>query len=184
MGMYTAVSNPDQWMRIFGVDVASEPHMIRQLLGVTGQYASVDENLTASENLWLFARLQGIAGELVWETGHRDWTRHLVDVGLDPELFRYQRAMNAGEGEAAEAFAFPSDVAFVDFLLSPAGQKLWADNGYRPVDSSISTNFPKPSNLFTIADFGGWEKANTLFDLETDGPIAKLEEATGIPTED
>ncbi|SFM59346.1 hypothetical protein SAMN05216207_1001240 [Pseudonocardia ammonioxydans] len=55
--------------------------------------------------------------ELVWETGHRDWTRHLVDLGLDPELFRYQRAMNAGEGEAAEAFSFSSDEAFVDFLL-------------------------------------------------------------------
>ncbi|HKR48424.1 MAG TPA: hypothetical protein VJT72_02385, partial [Pseudonocardiaceae bacterium] len=44
--------------------------------------------------------------QLVWETGHRDWTEHLVDLGLDPELFRYQRAMNAGEGEAAEAFSF------------------------------------------------------------------------------
>src|SRR6478672_5601149 len=46
---------------IFGVDVRRQPHMIRQLLGVTGQYASVDENLTARENLWRFARLQGIA---------------------------------------------------------------------------------------------------------------------------
>ena len=55
--------------------------------------------------------------ELVWETGPRDWTRHLSGIGLDPELFRYQRAMNAGEGEAAEAFAFPTDEAFVDFLL-------------------------------------------------------------------
>ncbi|WP_060574741.1 MULTISPECIES: hypothetical protein [unclassified Pseudonocardia] len=55
--------------------------------------------------------------ELAWETGHRDWTRHLVEIGLDPELFRYQRAMNAGEGEAAEAFSFSSDEAFVDFLL-------------------------------------------------------------------
>ena len=47
--------------RIFGVDVAREPHRVRQLIGVTGQYASVDENLTASENLWLFGRLQGHA---------------------------------------------------------------------------------------------------------------------------
>ncbi|MBO4271426.1 ATP-binding cassette domain-containing protein [Microbispora triticiradicis] len=46
---------------IFGVDVAGNPHVIRQLVGVTGQYASVDENLTARENLWLFSRLQGIA---------------------------------------------------------------------------------------------------------------------------
>ena len=34
--------------------------MIRQLLGVTGQYASVDELLTATENLYLFGRLQGL----------------------------------------------------------------------------------------------------------------------------
>ncbi|HTX12757.1 MAG TPA: ATP-binding cassette domain-containing protein [Solirubrobacteraceae bacterium] len=45
---------------LFGVDVAREPHRIRQLLGVTGQYASVDEDLTATENLWLFGRLQGL----------------------------------------------------------------------------------------------------------------------------
>ena len=45
---------------IFGHDVRREPHLVRQLLGVTGQYASVDENLTATENLMLFARLQGV----------------------------------------------------------------------------------------------------------------------------
>ncbi|GAA3676459.1 daunorubicin resistance protein DrrA family ABC transporter ATP-binding protein [Nocardioides ginsengisoli] len=44
---------------IFGVDVTANPHRVRQLLGVTGQYASVDENLTATENLVLFARLLG-----------------------------------------------------------------------------------------------------------------------------
>ena len=31
---------------IFGVDVGREPHRIRQLVGVTGQFASVDEDLT------------------------------------------------------------------------------------------------------------------------------------------
>ena len=35
--------------------------MIRQLLGVTGQYASVDELLTATENLVLFGRLLGLS---------------------------------------------------------------------------------------------------------------------------
>ena len=45
---------------VFGHDVATQPHLVRQLLGVTGQFASVDENLTATENLWLFARLQGL----------------------------------------------------------------------------------------------------------------------------
>jgi ABC-2 type transport system ATP-binding protein len=46
---------------IFGHDVRRQPHVVRQLLGVTGQYASVDENLTATENLLLFGRLQGLS---------------------------------------------------------------------------------------------------------------------------
>src|SRR5258705_3044805 len=46
--------------RVLGVDVAREPHRVRQLVGVTGQYASVDEDLTATENLWLFGRLLGL----------------------------------------------------------------------------------------------------------------------------
>ncbi|MDN5895353.1 MAG: ATP-binding cassette domain-containing protein [Nocardioides sp.] len=48
---------------IFGVDVRRDPHMIRQLIGVTGQYASVDENLTARENLWLFGRLMDLSSQ-------------------------------------------------------------------------------------------------------------------------
>jgi ABC-2 type transport system ATP-binding protein len=51
----------DGHAEVFGHDVRREPHVVRQLLGVTGQYASVDENLTATENLLLFARLQGVA---------------------------------------------------------------------------------------------------------------------------
>src|ERR1019366_5607232 len=49
--------------RIFGHDVRRQPHAVRQLIGVTGQYASVDENLTGRENLRLFGRLQGLAGK-------------------------------------------------------------------------------------------------------------------------
>ncbi len=46
--------------RVFGHDVAREPHVVRQLVGVTGQYASVDETLSATENLVLFSRLHGL----------------------------------------------------------------------------------------------------------------------------
>ena len=57
--------------QIFGVDVTREPHRVRQLIGVTGQYASVDEDLTAMENLWLFGRLQGLASADARATGRR-----------------------------------------------------------------------------------------------------------------
>src|SRR4051812_5721820 len=53
---------------IFGVDVASRPHEVRQLLGLTGQYASVDENLSARENLILFSRLLGLSRKKAAET--------------------------------------------------------------------------------------------------------------------
>jgi ABC-2 type transport system ATP-binding protein len=46
--------------RIFGHDVFREPFVVRQLIGVTGQYASVDETLSATENLMLFCRLNGL----------------------------------------------------------------------------------------------------------------------------
>ncbi|MEK5031562.1 ATP-binding cassette domain-containing protein [Paenibacillus sp. FSL R7-0302] len=46
--------------RIFGHDVAKEPQIVRQLIGVTGQYASVDESLSATENLVIFSRLHGL----------------------------------------------------------------------------------------------------------------------------
>jgi hypothetical protein len=55
--------------------------------------------------------------ELFWTRRHHEWTERLDALGLDTELFRYQRAMNAGEGEAADAFAFNNDEAFVEFLL-------------------------------------------------------------------
>jgi oleandomycin transport system ATP-binding protein len=43
-----------------GFDVVREAHQVRQLIGLTGQYASVDETLTGTENLVLLGRLLGI----------------------------------------------------------------------------------------------------------------------------
>jgi ABC-2 type transport system ATP-binding protein len=42
---------------IAGHDVVRAPEAVRRLIGLSGQYAAVDENLTGSENLWLFGRL-------------------------------------------------------------------------------------------------------------------------------
>jgi ABC-2 type transport system ATP-binding protein len=47
--------------RIFGRDVVAEPTAVRSLVGVTGQYASVDEDLSATENLIIFSRLLGLS---------------------------------------------------------------------------------------------------------------------------
>ncbi len=45
---------------VAGYDVVRDAHRVRQLIGMTGQYASVDENLTGVENLVLIGRLLGL----------------------------------------------------------------------------------------------------------------------------
>ena len=49
---------------VLGVDVGADPALIRAMIGLAGQYAAVDENLTARENLRLVGRLTHLpAGE-------------------------------------------------------------------------------------------------------------------------
>lgn len=47
--------------KVFGYDVVKDNHVVRQLIGLTGQYASVDEKLSATENLIIFSRLLGLS---------------------------------------------------------------------------------------------------------------------------
>ncbi|OPH53287.1 ABC transporter [Paenibacillus ferrarius] len=61
INMLATLLRPDAGSaRIFGHDVVKESQIVRQLIGVTGQYASVDESLSATENLMIFSRLLGL----------------------------------------------------------------------------------------------------------------------------
>ncbi|MGF1668370.1 MAG: ATP-binding cassette domain-containing protein [Acidimicrobiia bacterium] len=42
---------------VAGIDVVSQPNEVRKRIGLSGQYAAVDENLTGFENLYLFGKL-------------------------------------------------------------------------------------------------------------------------------
>src|ERR1700743_2942459 len=46
---------------VLGYDVQRDAHQVRQLIGLTGQYASVDELLSGFNNLVMIGRLLGIA---------------------------------------------------------------------------------------------------------------------------
>jgi ABC transporter DrrB family efflux protein len=48
---------------VLGRDVVREPAAVRELLGLTGQFAAVDELLTGRENLVMFGRLFKLSGE-------------------------------------------------------------------------------------------------------------------------
>ncbi len=60
----TTLLRPDSGRAtINGVDVLKDPGKVRALIGVTGQYAAVDDTLTARENLILVARFNRLTGK-------------------------------------------------------------------------------------------------------------------------
>ena len=78
--------------RIFGHDIARKPQIVRQLIGVTGQYASVDETLSATENLMLFSRLHGLSRA----DSRRKATELLEDFGLTAAAKRPLKNFSGG----------------------------------------------------------------------------------------
>ena len=70
--MVTTLTTPDSGtVRVFGRDVARDADSVRARLSVTGQFASVDDDLTGWENLVLQARLRGLRGRAVGRARRR-----------------------------------------------------------------------------------------------------------------
>lgn len=92
---------------IFGVDVRREPHRVRQLVGVTGQYASVDDNLTATENLWLFGRLRGLSSAQSRATGARLLEQFGLQDAADKPISQFSGGMRRRLDLAASLITRP-----------------------------------------------------------------------------
>jgi ABC-type sulfate transport system substrate-binding protein len=73
---------------------------------------------------------------------------------------------------------------FVNYLLSPAGQEIWVQKGYRPVISGVpgASSFPTPPGLFTIETLGGWSKVDKEFFEPETGIVTKIEQSLGVST--
>ncbi len=56
----TTLTKPDSGVaKVLGYDVVADAPLLRQRIGLAGQYAAVDENLTGLENLTMVGRLYG-----------------------------------------------------------------------------------------------------------------------------
>jgi ABC-2 type transport system ATP-binding protein len=77
---------------VLGRDVVSEAAMVRQTVSLTGQYASVDEDLTGIENLVLVARLLGLS----WGDARRRATELLAAFDLSDAAGRQVRTYSGG----------------------------------------------------------------------------------------
>ncbi|WP_103107161.1 ATP-binding cassette domain-containing protein [Brevibacillus reuszeri] len=93
ISMLATLLRPDAGeARIFGHDVVKESHIVRQLIGVTGQYASVDESLSATENLIIFSRLLGLSRS----EARRKATDLLEEFGLTEAAKRPLKQFSGG----------------------------------------------------------------------------------------
>jgi oleandomycin transport system ATP-binding protein len=98
---------------VAGHDLLKDPTAVRRSIGLTGQYASVDEMLTGRENLELFARLQDFSRS---DAKARS-IELLADFGLadaaDRRIKTYSGGMRRRLDLAASLIARPS-VIFLD----------------------------------------------------------------------
>ena len=95
--MLATLSRPDGgYARVAGHDVVHEASRVRRLISLTGQFAALDKNLTARENIVLMARLRGL-GRREAVDGDRGADRAVRDRGVpQPAASRTCPAASAG----------------------------------------------------------------------------------------
>jgi sulfate/thiosulfate transport system substrate-binding protein len=74
--------------------------------------------------------------------------------------------------------------AFVDWLVTPEAQEIYASKGYRSVlpDLVDESTYPTPQELFKIDEFGGWSEVNEKFFDAEKGAVAEIERDLGVST--
>ena len=96
-----------------GHDVVRDAHRVRQLIGLTGQYASVDETLTGTENLQLIGRLLGMPNRSAKSRARELLTRFSLDDAADRAVKTYSGGMRRRLDLAASMVRRPA-VLFLD----------------------------------------------------------------------
>ncbi|TDC74181.1 ATP-binding cassette domain-containing protein [Streptomyces hainanensis] len=99
--------------RVFGHDVAREPDRVRARVSLTGQYASVDEDLTGTENLVLLARLLGHRKPAARERAARLLDAFGLAEAADRQAKNYSGGMRRRLDIAASILNTP-DLLFLD----------------------------------------------------------------------
>ena len=98
---------------IAGHDVAKDPDAVRQVIGLTGQYAAVDQYLTGRENLELFGRLFHLSKKDAAQRADELLARFNLADAADRGIKGYSGGMRRRLDLAASLIGHPS-VLFLD----------------------------------------------------------------------
>ncbi|MEV6785777.1 ATP-binding cassette domain-containing protein [Streptomyces sp. NPDC051098] len=99
--------------RVFGKDVQKDADAVRSRVSLTGQYASVDEDLTGTENLVLLARLLGHAKPAAKERAGQLLDAFGLSEASDKQVKNYSGGMRRRIDIAASILNTP-DLLFLD----------------------------------------------------------------------
>ncbi|MBF6138347.1 daunorubicin resistance protein DrrA family ABC transporter ATP-binding protein [Nocardia otitidiscaviarum] len=99
--------------RVAGFDVARRPREVRARIGLTGQYAAVDEVLTGQQNLEMFGRLFHLGGRRARLRARELLERFDLTDAADRGVGKYSGGMRRRLDLAASMILAP-DVLFLD----------------------------------------------------------------------
>jgi ABC-2 type transport system ATP-binding protein len=98
---------------VAGHDVVKEPQVVRAMIGLTGQYAAVDEDLTGRENLVLVGRLSRMPKRAAFDRAARLLEAFDLSAAADRQLKTYSGGMRRRLDLAASLMVSPP-VLFLD----------------------------------------------------------------------
>jgi daunorubicin resistance ABC transporter ATP-binding subunit len=126
----TTLLQPDSGeATIAGYDVVRQPEAVRSLIGLTGQFAAVDEALTARENLILFGRLLRLSAKAAKDRADELLSQFELTDAANRQVKTFSGGMRRRLDLAASIVVLPL-VLFLDEPttgLDPRSrQQLWA----------------------------------------------------------
>ena len=99
--------------RVHGVEVADDPNQVRKTIGLTGQFAAVDEYLTGYENLEMVGRLFGLKKAVARQRADELLARFDLAYARDRTAKQYSGGMRRRLDIAASLIGRPK-VVFLD----------------------------------------------------------------------
>ena len=112
--MLTTLLRPDAGRAVVaGHDVLTEPQAVRSKIGLSGQYAAVDETLTGRENLWLFGRLYQLSSKQAKKRADELLEQFSLTDAADRMLKTYSGGMRRRLDLASSLIVQP-DILFLD----------------------------------------------------------------------